>query len=355
MRGVRGFSLGRSPSLVFAVLIAVVLAVVVAVWGEHLIPSQVKPSNRFNNIPPRVVAIAPQGPPTSGALTLETPGPSPSVALAYRAPTETRRFALRLQQVLTNSHAGQQTIINTRIAAEVHMAPMANDANKIFISFEYLDLIVESDGKPIEIPAVNRLLAGLKVSVVLDLSKGLGEEMIIAANPQAKRLLSMLIDAVRQTHLVLPPEKIGEGARWTLTQEWKPKPPEMLTATLDIQSQLSALTPSQAVISRTLSLKMSGEVPEHGTEKAVQVTSQGQGQIVTGFDPQGGLVKGGRGAFGQVHVMKGDIEQRLDLRFDLSLCSNSDEIPLDETASLPALRGTHPLFAPSPCAQATKQ
>ncbi len=354
MRGVRGFSLGRSPSLVFAVLIAVVLAVVVAVWGEHLLPSQDQPTLNANTLPPRVVAIAPQGPPTSGALTLETPGPSPSVALAYRAPSETRRFALRLQQVLTNNHAGQQTIINTRIAAEVHIAPMASDANKIFISFEYLDLIVESDGKPIEIPAVNRLLAGLKVSVVLDLSKGLGEETIIAANPQAKRLLSMLIDAVRQTHLVLPSEKIGEGARWTLTQDWKPKPPEMLTATLDIQSQLSKLTQSQAVIARTLSLKMSGQVPENGSEKTVQVTSQGQGQILTEFNTSTGLVEGGRGSFGQVHVVNGDMEQRLDLRFDLAFCTNADETPLADT-SAPPLRGTHPLFAPSPCAQATKQ
>jgi hypothetical protein len=274
-------------------------------------------------------------------------------ALAYLTPKEPQLLALRLQQSISMTQGSEAHTVTTYLNASVQISVNESDATKLFISFDRFDLAGEADGKPVESPAVNRLLAGLKVSVVLTAQDGLGAEAVIAANPQVKRLLSMLIDGIRQAYLPLPLDPVGLGARWSVSTTWPPTtanaPP--LTASLLTTANVVSLSEREAILSRVVTLQVSGSVPaeEEGAAK-VEVSGQGEGAFYSVLALESGLLMGAVGRFEQTQSLQGDISQRVSLSFDLSACQSGSPVSLPALpADAPHLTSSHPLFAGNPC------
>jgi len=137
------------------------------------------------------------------------------------------------------------------------------------------------------------------VELELEPSAGIGKDVPIAAtNPQVRRMISLLADALRQAHPPLPTEVVGTGAEWTSDSQWSSDE----TATDEVlddaeirveglgaeverrHSLVDAAGEGHAIVETSLATRLTGET------KDTNVEGSGNGEIRSVLDLESGAL-----------------------------------------------------------------
>lgn len=240
-------------------------------------------------------ALAPDPAPGSARVELVSSGDEaqPVEGLRYRFDAgqgdAVRRYTLVLEQRMTVSEAEARSEVVTRLEALIELEASRDEPDVGYATVVEFDVTVEADGESIALPAVNSLLRGILVKFDLDARQGLGEdEPIAAANPQVKRMISLLVDVLRQAHPALPPEeRVGVGARWTASSSWRSDQGSQLSASVAERHTLvgAAQDGEGLAIASELELLLEG----------ASVAGSGEGRVSSRFDQQAGRLLESRG------------------------------------------------------------
>ena len=238
------------------------------------------------------------------AQLVEAGDEAAQVELRYQ--NESLSFELHLSQEMQIIDEAQEldSTVNTEIRALVVLEP-SEDPSLTFLSFKEFELAVKADGDDVEIPAVASLLAGIQVQIEFDERSAIGKDTTIAGvNPQVKRMISLLVDALRQTHPHLPEAAVGAGAVWTTESKWEN---EGHAALVKRHFSLEAMEAQEAQIAVRLELQLD----------AAEGLGKGQGELVTRMDRSSGEVVESKGQLSLVLPLAEGGEQRFDLKMEL--------------------------------------
>lgn len=225
--------------------------------------------------------------PAPGAVELTYAGDTaaPVEGLSYRFDIDddaAPRFSLTLEQRMEASEAGgERSVVITRLDAVLELELSRDKRGLAFARVVEFDVEVEADGKAVELPAVSSLLRGIRVEVTLDPTQGLGhDEPIAATNPQVKRMITLMVDALRQAHPTLPSDTVGVGARWTAHSAWTQEGGSGLTASVVRHHTLEAAVGDDGALPVTMQLELAMD--------GATVRGVGQGQLLARIDPASG-------------------------------------------------------------------
>ena len=247
-----------------------------------------------------------------GETRLTAPGDADRRALQYQfsglTAEKPRRLGVRLRQTTRVSAEGIETTVLTRLSGLALLQTSSTHADRVFVSFEHFEVALENDGKSIDNSAVNSLLKGLRAEVVVNPRAGFVKDIIPpGGNPQAKRLLSLLIDGLRQAHPTLSPDDVGVNAEWEVAQSWAS--PEAhtskLTSALETKTRLTSFKGAKgAELSRAITLTLSGTAADtEETSPSTEVEGSGKGTLTTLLAADDGQLEYSRGVFDQTQAL----------------------------------------------------
>ncbi|MDX9721263.1 MAG: hypothetical protein RBU37_11000 [Myxococcota bacterium] len=203
------------------------------------------------------IQATPAQTPDAPAIQMLAAGEGDTAQLSYAFdPDENTVFKLSIVQTMSLEGPELKTEVHTSISSSARIIASREDKQQLFISFEDFAIQVRADEQEVSIPALDTLLRGLKVHLRADPRLAFTDDsMSVSVNPQVQRMISLLVDALRQSHPTLPEEAVALHARWSNESAWQAPEQSGLALTLSRSFELTALSPASASIQAQLSLR----------------------------------------------------------------------------------------------------
>jgi len=239
-------------------------------------------------------------------IVLVNPGDEQKVTLEYHLGETLPTFGLSLSQTMRLEAKGLETEVTTTLSVTVIQEP-TKEEDSVYVSFSDFSLSVVSDGDDVALPAVNSLLAGLKLSVTVHPTLGIQQDEAIGAmNPQVRRMMSLLLDTYRQAYVPLPNQSVGKDANWTRERTWEGS--SGLDSLAKESVTLEALGAQSATIVQRTHLEIGGEADDE------DLSGRGEGTVRAELDLENGTLRRSEGTFSLTQTL-GEAAQTLELEF----------------------------------------
>ncbi len=253
-------------------------------------------------------------------FTVTQPAQGTQKPLRYAPPSEdlVLRNQLSITQKVVFTRKDSTSTVTTALSATALLEPNLRDPSKVFISFTDFSIRVDSNGDSVALPAVNTLLEGIRLVVVFDPVTGFeADASLVTINPQVRRMLSLLVDVLRQAYPPLAAENVAPGSHWQREGQWKSSERGAVSTNM-VQMVRYEEPDAYARLDTTTALELDGNIGR------AAIKGSGEGKVTSTLDLAHGRVTASHGElrFEQnIHQGPEQVSQSLQLNFELQALS----------------------------------